>query len=123
MAERGVKAVLTGHVGPNAFQTLSSAGIQIITGVFGTVKEAIEKYKSGQYKPTESPTTNAHTGMNVGNPGFGMGRGRGMRGNQPFMPQQQISKDQELQMLKEQADSLQQQLDMLNIRIKELEVK
>jgi len=43
MAERGVKAVLTGNCGPNAFQALSAADIEIFTGVSGVTKEAIER--------------------------------------------------------------------------------
>jgi predicted Fe-Mo cluster-binding NifX family protein len=60
---KGVKAVLTGNVGPNAFQTLQAAGIEVYTGVSGSVKEAIESYKSGKLKKTESPSVGSHFGM------------------------------------------------------------
>jgi len=59
MAERQVKAVVTGNVGPNAFQTLNAAGISVITGASGSVRQAIEKYKKGELKPTQGPTTGA----------------------------------------------------------------
>jgi len=62
MAEKQVKAVLTGNVGPNAFQTLKAAGIEIITGVSGNIKEAIEKYKNNGFKITDSPSVDSHFG-------------------------------------------------------------
>jgi predicted Fe-Mo cluster-binding NifX family protein len=67
MASKGIKAVLTGNVGPNAFQTLNAGGIDIYTGVSGSVKETIEAYKSGKLKKTESPSVGSK---------FGMGKGR-----------------------------------------------
>ena len=63
MAEKQIKAVLTGNVGPNAFQTLQAAAIDVITGVSGTVKEAVEKYRSGEFKPTEGPSVGPKSGI------------------------------------------------------------
>lgn len=66
VSDKGVKALLTGHVGPNAFQTLQASGIEIITGISGPVKEAVEQYKSGVLKPATNPTVGAHSGMKRG---------------------------------------------------------
>jgi predicted Fe-Mo cluster-binding NifX family protein len=67
----GAKVVLTGNVGPNAFNVLSATGIKIVTGVSGNVRDAVEKYKSGQLQETTTPTVGGHFGM-----GRGQGRGR-----------------------------------------------
>ena len=63
MVNKGVEAVLTGNVGPNAFATLQAAGIKIISGVSGKVSEAIEKYKKGEFKPTDNPSVDRKFGM------------------------------------------------------------
>ena len=63
VASKGVKIVITGNVGPNAFQTLQSAGVDIITGVSDSVKEAIEKYNKGELKPSQAPSVNSKFGM------------------------------------------------------------
>jgi len=54
IASKGVKVVITGSVGPNAFQALSAAGIKIMTGAYGTVREVIEKYKKGELKEMDA---------------------------------------------------------------------
>ena len=56
MAARGVQAILTGNIGPNALRTLSAAGIQVIAGVNGTVREAIRRFNSGQLQPVTRAT-------------------------------------------------------------------
>jgi len=77
IADKGVQAVLTGNCGPNAYQVLSAAGIQVITGVSGKVKDAVQGYKSGQFQAGSQPNVAAHFGMGRGR-GGGMGPGRGM---------------------------------------------
>jgi len=78
IANKGATVVLTGNCGPNAFQTLSAAGIQVITGVSGQVKEVIERYKRGELKPTAQANVASHSGTGMGMRGGGMGAGRGM---------------------------------------------
>jgi predicted Fe-Mo cluster-binding NifX family protein len=72
VASKGVNVLITGNVGPNAFQALSAAGIKVVTGAFGTVREVVEKYKHGELKGTGAPTVRGHFGM-------GGGRGQGLR--------------------------------------------
>lgn len=71
IANKGAKVIITGNVGPNAFRALSSAGIEIVTGASGTVKEVVDKYRSGKLQRTGAPTVGGHFGM-------GKGRGRGI---------------------------------------------
>jgi len=44
VAERGVSVVLTGRCGPNASDTLAAAGVTVVTGCGGTVREALDAY-------------------------------------------------------------------------------
>ena len=58
-----VDSVITGNIGPNAFQILQAAGIKVFIGAQGTIKEAIENYKNGTLKETGSANVESHSGM------------------------------------------------------------
>ncbi len=71
IAGKGIDVVLTGNCGPNAFNVLEAAGIKVMTGVSGTLKDAIEGYKSGKYQVISQANVAPHSGMGRGG---GMGR-------------------------------------------------
>jgi predicted Fe-Mo cluster-binding NifX family protein len=141
IAAKGVAAVLTGNCGPNAYQVLSAAGIQVITGVSGKVGGAIDAYQAGKFQASGNANVPDHFGMGASpgtGGGFGMGRGmgrgmgkgmgmgRGMgrgAGMMPpaGMPAQPQSPDQELEILKAESQALGQQLSSIKQRIEELE--
>ena len=66
VAKKGVKFVITGNIGPNAFQTLKAADIKVITGASGNIKEIIDKFNKGEFKEIEGPNVGSHSGMNYG---------------------------------------------------------
>lgn len=81
IAGKGVEAVLTGNCGPNAYQVLSPAGIKVITGVSGKIKDVIAEHKLGTYSAAQQANVPDHFGMGAGSGqggGFGRGGGRGM---------------------------------------------
>jgi predicted Fe-Mo cluster-binding NifX family protein len=139
IAGKGVQVVLTGNCGPNAYQVLSSAGIQVITGVSGTVKDAIEGYRSGKFQTSAAANVPDHFGIGASpsmgggfgigrgmgrGMGKGMGRGMGIRMTPPVSPAPQPqSPQQELEVLKAQSQVLAQQLTEIQRRIEELENK
>jgi len=135
IASKGVEVVLTGNCGPNAYQTLSAAGIQVVTGVTGRIRDAVEAYKAGRLQQSTQPTVGSHYGMGMGRGmgrgmgmGMGMGRrmgmGRGMGMGPGMMPQavpETMSGEQEIEMLKAQAQMLKQQLNEIQRRLEQLE--
>jgi len=155
MANKGVKVVLTGNCGPNAFQTLSAAGIKIVVGVTGTVREAVERFKKGELQSIPQANVQAHFGAGAGSgavpgspgafSGMGGGRGMGMGGGRgmgmgggrgmgmgagtsgvSYPPSSspgaypQMNKEQELKFLKDQMKAMNDQLEQISKRIKEL---
>jgi len=62
--DKGVGTVLTGNVGPNAFRTMSTAGINVYIGVNGKIADALEKFKSGSMdSKTNAPNVDSHHGI------------------------------------------------------------
>jgi len=136
IAGKRVQAVLTGNCGPNAYQVLSAAGIQVITGVSGKVQDVIQGYKSGQFQASSQPNVADHFGLGFGTGagrgmgmGRGMGKGRGMGSmgagmTAPVSPTPQPpSPQQELEALKTQSQVLAQRLSEIQSHIEELEKK
>ena len=96
MAEKDVKAVLTGNCGPNAFRVFGSAGIEVVVGQNGSVREAVERFQNGTISTADGPNVASHFGMGSGDDSSaqqfnasskaggsmapGMGGGRGMGG-------------------------------------------
>ena len=76
IANKKVEALISGNIGPNAFNVLSGTGIKILTGVGGiSVKESVESYLKGELKETATPTTPGFGPTK----GMGLGRGQGRR--------------------------------------------
>ena len=53
---KDVQAVLTGYLSPNARRHLEANGIEIFTGLSGTIEEVLESYKKGELRKPEGAT-------------------------------------------------------------------
>jgi len=135
--DKGAEAVITGNVGPKAFQVFVTAKIPVITGASGTVKDAIDQFKQGKLSPTTSATSPAHSGggwgrgmgMGMGMK-MGMGMGHGMCGGSCGMGHSvskmagtENSSASEINNLKQQLNNMQQSLDQIVKKLESLEKK
>ena len=59
----GVEVIISGNVGPNAFNVLKASGIKVITGASGKILEVIEKFNIGQLKEVDNPSVTGHFGL------------------------------------------------------------
>ena len=56
VARAGVEVVLSGYVGPKAFEALTAAGIKVCQNVEGiSVGEAVERFRKGEYPYADAP--------------------------------------------------------------------
>ena len=144
VASKGAKALITGNCGPNAVQTLSASGVELFAGYSGTVRDAVESYKNNKLSSTDKANVPDHHGMQNSDSnsqgqffgggsgrstGRGMGGGRGMgrntgisgQGKPALTDSSDLSKDQELNLLKDQAADLGIQMQEVQAKIKRLE--
>jgi len=141
VASKGAKVAITGNCGPNAVRTLAAAGVEVIVGQSGSVRRAVEDFKTGRLKTTTEPNVADHYGMGGGGQrgtasssvGTGMGRGGGMGGGMGCRrttgqgmgrgggmgASGSVSQDQEVASLKDQIRELQAQVEGLQSRIKD----
>lgn len=114
----GINALITGNLGPNAYEILSAAGIETMTGANGTVRHAIEQYNHGSLKSALGATVGAHAGM----PGMGARGGRGMKqmagvSTKDVQSQSSVTKEQEISMLEEELEQTELELAQMKKKL------
>ncbi len=62
VSRHGVQTVLTGHCGPKAYGALGAARITVVEGASGTVSEALEKLKRGEFASSPADPYREHCG-------------------------------------------------------------
>jgi len=139
VAGQGVRKVLTGYCGPNAHRTLSAAGIGIIEGCSGPVREVISRFKTGRLEQIPGANVTGRLSAAGFPPGStraadaagafsrGRGSGRGMGGGQgrgrrrammtgrgpyyvPSAASNNLKSTEEVTALRQQAERLSRQL-------------
>ena len=148
VASKGVKAVITGNCGPKAMQVFAATTIKVIIGQHGVIKDVVEKFKRGELNPStrgnvpgksEVAQTGSTPGtgqpvLNVGGGrgmGGGGGRGKGGGGGQCRRLYAEgssgvqntsgnLTGEQELAQLQQQAEALKRQMDAIHARMKRL---
>jgi len=134
IVESGAQALITGNVGPNAFNVFRAADFPVYLFGGGTVRQAVEAYKAGELSPSRSASGPDHAGMGMGRGmgrgmGMGMGRGRGMGRRMAVSPAAEsrpttaTSREEEIAALKDMAGDLRKQLAEVLERLDRLEEK
>jgi len=60
IVDQKVDVLLTGNCGPKAFKVLQSAGVKIMTGVSGQIKDALMQFKNNELKEAEDANVDGH---------------------------------------------------------------
>jgi len=132
VVDKGAEAILTGRVGPKAYEVLSHADLDVITCVSGMVRDAARHYKQGALKPgleaglendssaeiVESrvqPKTKSQVSIT------GVGGGRGMNAATAKPSGNMNTRQEELVELNENVRKLAEQMEGIQKRMRELE--
>jgi len=111
VVNQSAQVVLSGNLGPNAFDVLEAAGIPGYLVPEGTVREAVEGFKAGRLQPMGGASVSAHAGMRGGSRGTAT----------PQQSQSDVQREAELAELRETLKRLRQQLAETMEKIDKLE--
>jgi predicted Fe-Mo cluster-binding NifX family protein len=104
VVEQGAQAVISGMVGPNAFDVLQAARVAVYSFGGGTVRQAVEALDAGRLSSAGGATAEAHAGM----------------GQAAIAPSD--SREAELNALRQKAAELRKQLADVVDRLDRLEI-
>jgi predicted Fe-Mo cluster-binding NifX family protein len=123
VASKGVQVVITGNLGPNAVRTLSSAGVRMITGQAGSVKECIDKYKEGKLNEEKEPDLGGQYGMGRKMGCGGLGSGRNAAGKNVLSRQEAgaLSQEKELNSLKNMIVDLGKKIEAMESKLNNMD--
>lgn len=111
VVNQGAQAVITGNLGPNAFEVLQAAGVPGYLVSEGVVRQVINAFCAGQLEPMGRANVAAHTGM----------RGGSHRTAIPQQSQPDVQREAELAELRGTLKDLRQQLAETMEQIDKLE--
>jgi len=150
LVSKAVEVVLTGVCGPNSYQVLQEAGIPVMLGVSGTAQQVVEQFADtvpAEQPALQPPASGGFGGAGTGTvpggagmgPGGGWGRGmaRGMgrgwgvgaggpqggafAGGFAGFGAGQVTREQEVEYLRNQAEFFENALGEIRKRLEELE--
>ncbi|MFP3869917.1 MAG: NifB/NifX family molybdenum-iron cluster-binding protein [Syntrophobacteria bacterium] len=134
LADKAVSVILTGNCGPNALHAFGAAGIEVVYGVSGTARQAVEAYRSDAASRSSVPTVPGGSPLPQGqsnrrNEQFATGarkdrsrlkqirHGQPAHLSRPRLRSQQPSSGGEIEHLKSRLNQLKGQLDFINRRL------
>lgn len=139
IAAKGVTHVFTGSCGPNAYQVLTAAGINVVTGCAGGVRDVVNQCREGSFTAAGGPSVADHYGMGQNysgqmgsgtggggsvpgmGRGMGMGRGGGMGMGGGFAGRQRAGVQNVKEDSADELETLKRQMDQISERIRQLE--
>ena len=60
VSKKGAQVLLPGYCGPNAYKTLTAAGVKVVSDVSGTVRDAVEALIQGNLEFADGANVEAH---------------------------------------------------------------
>jgi len=121
--QQGAEALVTGNVGPNAWNVLEAAGLTVYLFDGGTVRQAAERVQQGQLQPAGGASAPEKAGM--GRRGGGRGTGRMAAASPPSGSSSPAtapgSRQEEIETLKNMAVELRGKLAEVTERLDRLE--